>query len=363
VQTVSVKDLTVNSDGELMYRKQNISKANDEQDENFDTIMQTLDENFSPYLSIPSQAPTDASQKKAKDLAVRAFKDPNSQKIRVVFPNSQGSAMSAAPDGFIRKDWLGKSGFNSVAERSNAFNVEDCRFWESHRPNCGITSTKGWKIHVSVTPNAAPVFFFWLTWLLKGCDLDYKVSKSIRAIRGLGLASVFGELSSQVGKNVVFYPRNDSEASAIATTIDNIAMFAISNEKLYPGDFPICTGDFQVGVSGAVTVRWCNDFSDPKESPQNRLSPEITGNPFNKGYKHPFVELGLKYFGISLPAEVEDWEKFGLYHPSRQERVLKNTAQDIDRVSQWERIQSKASSWTKLATNPPVLKKSSRAKR
>jgi hypothetical protein len=353
-QTVHVNDLTVNSNGELMHNKQNVSKRNDRLDEDFNEVRRASDERFSPYISVPSRAPDEASKKKAEDFAVRAFKDPNSQKIRVVFPDSRGNAKSVALEGFIRKDWLGKSGFNSVAEKSRTSKAEGAKFWEDH-PLAYFGTKGGWKIHVAMTPSAALSFFFWLEWLLKGCNLDYKVSGSIRAIRGLGLMSTFGELSSQLGKIVVFYPRNDSEAVAIATMVDNIAMFAIANKSLYAGDFPVCTGDLQVGNSGAVTVRWSNDFSDHEEDPKNRLSPEIIGTPFDKGYKHPFAELGLKYLGISLPAEIEDWEKFGLYHPDRQERVLENTALDIDRASQRKQLQFENSMWATSATNPPVV--------
>ncbi|MDR1334229.1 MAG: hypothetical protein LBJ71_03360, partial [Holosporaceae bacterium] len=315
-ETINVKDLTVNSDGEITCvnskgKGENISKRNGGIDKGYDEGLRALDELYSSIA--PEMFTTEVdedAENKAEKLAVKAFKDPNSQEIRVTYPTGERKPESVVLDGFIRKDFLGKSGFHLVYGESyesytyKASDAQNGAFWSCFFPQQNERGEGGWKIHVSVTPNAGAQLLILIRGILKACDLTYKVSESARAIRGLSLSALFGGLSSQIGKTLVIYPKDDFEAAYLVALLDRVISFGVFKGYLRLADFFTCTGDFQVGRSGAVSVRYCRDYSDPKEDNMNRLSPEITSPVFAEGYEHPFSKLGMKHLGISLPDRV-----------------------------------------------------------
>jgi hypothetical protein len=213
----------------------------------------------------------------------------------------------------MRKDVLGKTGRYS----SNPCAPTWCQIGEE-------LGEGGWKIHVSATPTSAGAVARVVLPRLNRCGASYKYVAALHPFRLLICKSRYMKGSSQAGKYIAVYPKDDAEAGEIARDLDIELGKAIRRGELSHFDFITCVGDIQLGDSGGLSARWAPSFHSDHDYECRGLPmivEEASPVQLDLNYEHPFG-IRVAYCGVDLPKRVADWKRFGLFY----------TADEFDRL-------------------------------
>lgn len=107
----------------------------------------------------------------------------------------------------------------------------DQNMWLSFRCKQGSLPAQGWKLHVSADLTSAETIWRRVLPLLLRETLAFKVTSSLAHLKTLNSA---GAGESQIGKFLTIYPRDDTEAVALATRLDE-ATHGLSGPRI-PSD-------------------------------------------------------------------------------------------------------------------------------
>lgn len=124
-----------------------------------------------------------------------------------------------------------------------------------------ISRAQGIKIHVSAKPETALKIAKITLPILESLNIPYKVMYDLRQMRALFYLLQYERKdhltgtknqSTQAGKFIAIYPRNDEEAITVMKLLDEEFL----KGELNPSDFEKLLGDTQIGNSGGIFARF-----------------------------------------------------------------------------------------------------------